>query len=146
MIINKFFKSSWGKTLPIFIFFSFIILFYAKNIPLSDGIRYWKTASDILNGFKTTPVLESWLLLNGPLYPLVLAFFKGVGFSVKAAIFLNAVFLYVAFSFFFKTLNYFTSTKKAFWFTYILVFVDPFYFIGLLNYILNPLQFYLYAY
>ena len=128
MILKKFFESPWGKTFPILLLFVVNIFFLGKNIPLSDGIRYWKTASDILNGFKSTTVLESSLLLNGPLYPLILAIFKGIGFSVKASIYLNAIFLYVGFTYFFKTAHLFLSQKKAVIVTYLLVLIDPFLF------------------
>lgn len=128
MKFKKFFKSPWGKTFPILILFVVDVFLLGKNIALSDGIRYWKTASDILNGFRDTSVLESWLLLNGPLYPLILAIFKGIGFSVKASIYLNAIFLYTAFTFFFKSAKLFLSQKKALLITYVLVFIDPFLF------------------
>jgi len=128
MKFKKFFDSPWGITFPILLLFVVDVFLLGKNVPLSDGIRYWKTASDILNGFRDTSVLESWLLLNGPLYPLILAIFKGIGFSVKASIYLNAILLYVAFTFFFKSANLFLSQKKALLITYILVFIDPFLF------------------
>ena len=83
MMIKKFFKSPWGITFPILILFVVDVFLLGKNVPLSDGIRYWKTASDILNGFKDTSVIESQLLLNGPFYPFILAILKGIGFSVK---------------------------------------------------------------
>lgn len=124
----KIFSSPWGLTLPILLLFLVDIWILGKNVPLSDGIRYWQTASDILDGFRNTPVLESWLLLNGPLYPLILALFKGIGFSVKASLFLNAAFLYVGFTYFLKTSLHFLNRKTALWVTYILVFVDPFLF------------------
>ena len=128
MRFKFFFKSPWGITFPILILFLVDVFLLGKNVPLSDGIRYWKTASDILNGFKDTPVLESWLLINGPLYPLILAIFKGIGFSVKASIYLNPIFLYIAFTFFFKSVNLFLSKKKALIVTYVLVLIDPFLF------------------
>ena len=128
MIIGRFFSSPWGKIFPIFILFVVNIFFFGKNIPLSDGIRYWKTASDILNGFQNTSVIESWLLLNGPLYPFILALFKCIGFSVKASIFLNAIFLYVAYTYFFKSADLFLDSKKALILTYVLVLIDPFLF------------------
>ena len=128
MMIKKFFKSPWGITFPILILFVVDVFLLGKNVPLSDGIRYWKTASDILNGFKDTSVIESQLLLNVPFYPFILAILKGIGFSVKACIFLNAIFLYVGFTYFFKTAHLFLSQQKAVVVTYILVLIDPFLF------------------
>lgn len=128
MILKRFLKSSWAMCFPIFLLFVVDIILLGKNVPLSDGIRYWKTASDILNGFQNNPVLESYLLLNGPLYPFILAFFKGIGFTVKASIFLNAIFLYVAFTYFFKTAKLFIGQKKGLLVTYVLVLIDPFLF------------------
>ena len=126
--INRKENSPWFYCLPILIVFFINIFLLAENRPLSDGIRYWETASDILDGFKNRSILESYLFLNGPLYPLILALFKGVGFSVKASIFLNAFFLYVGFTFFFKTLSQYISVNKALIATYVLVFIDPFLF------------------
>jgi hypothetical protein len=128
MKYTKLFSSPWGLTLPVLFIFVADIWILGKNVPLSDGIRYWQTASDILDRFSTTPVLDSWLLLNGPLYPLILAPLKWIGFSVKTAIFLNAAFLYIAFTYFLKTALHFLNLKAALWVTYILVFVDPFLF------------------
>ena len=121
-------SNPWLISLPILLLFLVDIWILGKNVPVSDGIRYWQTASDILNGFRSTTVLESSLLLNGPLYPTILAIFKLIGFSVKASIFLNAIFLYVGFTFFLKSLLYFLTLKKSIWITYILVFIDPFLF------------------
>lgn len=123
-----FFLSPWGKTFPIFLLFVVDIFLLGKNIPLSDGIRYWQTASDILTGFQNTSVLESPLLLNGPLYPIILAFLKGIGFSVKACIFINSIFLYLGFTYFYKSAQVLLTQKKALIITYILVFLDPFLF------------------
>ena len=128
MNLNKYQNSPWVLTLPIMLLFALDVLLLGKNVPLSDGIRYWKTASDILNGFSETPVLEGYLLKNGPLYPFLLSIFKFLGFSVKACIYLNALFLYLGFTFFFKTARVFLNKKQAVWITYILVFIDPFLF------------------
>jgi len=126
--INRKENSPWFYCLPILIVFFINIFLLAENRPVSDGIRYWETASDILDGFKNKSILESYLFLNGPVYPLILALFKAVGFSVKASIFLNAFFLYVGFTFFFKTLSQYISFNKALIATYVLVFIDPFLF------------------
>ena len=121
-------KSDWILFLPIlFIFFVDIILL-GKNYPVSDGIRYWKTASDLLNGFKDTPILDGYLLLNGPFYPIYLAILKSIGFSVKASILTNAIMLYIGFVYFYKTLLNHLSRNKALVATYVLVFIDPFLF------------------
>lgn len=128
MRLKKFFESPWGKTFPILILFLVNISIFGKNVPLSDGIRYWKTASDILDGFRTTPILESYFLLNGPFYPMILAFLKAIGLSVKASIFINAIFLYIGFTYFLKTAQEFLTSKRALLLTYTLVFIDPFLF------------------
>ena len=115
-------------TLPILVIFTINVLLLGENFPVSDGIRYWDTASDILDGFQKKSILDSYFLLNGPIYPLILAFLKGIGFSVKASIYFNAFFLYVGFTFFYKTLYQYISFKKSLLATYILVFIDPFLF------------------
>lgn len=118
----------WVVTLPIL--FTLLVVFsvLGKNIPLSDGIRYWETAGDFLNGFSQKKILESYLLTNGPIYPLILSLFRGMGFGVKACILLNAVFLYTASVYFFKLLRNYLNFKKSLLFTYLLLLVDPFLF------------------
>ena len=66
----------WVVTLPILFFLLLVFAILGKNEPLSDGIRYWLTAGDFLNGFSEKEILDSNLLTNGPFYPLVLAFFR----------------------------------------------------------------------
>ena len=128
MISKRHLANPWLVCIPILIIFLLDVFILGKNVPLSDGIRYWKTAEDILDGFKVTPILEGYLLVNGPLYPLLLAFFKVLGFSVKACIYLNAFFLYFGFTFFFRTITQFVSFTKGIIATYVLVFIDPFLF------------------
>ena len=128
MISKRHLVNPWLVCIPILLIFLLDVFILGKNQPLSDGIRYWKTADDILDGFMATPILDGYLLVNGPLYPLLLAFFKGIGFSVKACIYLNAFFLYYSFTFFFKTITQFVSFTKGIVATYILVFIDPFLF------------------
>lgn len=128
MISKRHLANPWLVCIPILIIFLLDVFILGKNEPLSDGIRYWKTADDILDGFNATPILEGYLLVNGPLYPLLLAFFKGLGFSVKACIYLNAFFLYFGFTFFFKTITQFVSFTRGMIATYVLVFIDPFLF------------------
>ncbi|MDC1056598.1 hypothetical protein OAQ07_03495 [Flavobacteriaceae bacterium] len=128
MISKRHSANPWLVCIPILIIFLLDVFILGKNEPLSDGIRYWKTADDILDGFKATPILEGYLLVNGPLYPLLLAFFKGLGFSVKTCIYLNAFFLYFGFTFFFKTITQFVSFTRGMIATYVLVFIDPFLF------------------
>ena len=63
MNLKKYQNSPWVLTLPIMLLFALDVLLLGKNVPLSDGIRYWKTASDILNGFSETPVSYTHLTL-----------------------------------------------------------------------------------
>ena len=128
MISKRHLLNPWGISLPLFLLFLLDVFLLGKNVPLSDGIRYWITASDILDGFRTTPVLEGYLLYNGPFYPLLLSFFKWIGFSVKACIYLNAIFLYVGFTFFLKTIIPLVGLKKGILATYLLAMIDPFLF------------------
>lgn len=118
----------WVSTLPILVIFLFIIFFLGENIPLSDGIRYWQTAEDIIHGFKGKSIKESFLLLNGPLYPIILSLFKIIGFSVKGCIYLNALFLYVGFTLFLKALLNFFNKNLSLLITYTLLLIDPFLF------------------
>ena len=116
----------WVVTLPILFFLLLVFAILGKNEPLSDGIRYWLTAGDFLNGFSEKEILDSNLLTNGPFYPLVLAFFRVIGFSVKACIMSNAFFIYIASVYFFKLLRNYLSIRKSLLSTYLLVLIDPF--------------------
>lgn len=118
----------WVVTLPILIFLVLVFAFLGKNVPLSDGIRYWLTAGDLLNGFSDKPILDSHLLTNGPVYPIVLAFFRGIGFSVKACIMLNAIFLYLASVYFYKLISNYLTVRKSLLSVYVLIIIDPFLF------------------
>ena len=118
----------WVVTLPILIFLVLVFAFLGKNVPLSDGIRYWLTAGDLLNGFSDKPILDSYLLTNGPVYPIVLAFFRGIGFSVKACIMLNAIFLYLASVYFYKLISNYLTVRKSLLSVYVLIIIDPFLF------------------
>ena len=118
----------WVVTLPILIFLALVFALLAKNVPLSDGIRYWLTAGDLLNGFSDKQILDSYLLTNGPIYPIVLAFFRGIGFSVKGCIMLNAIFLYFASVYFYKLVSNYLTVRKSLVSVYVLILVDPFLF------------------
>ena len=118
----------WVITLPVLILLLIVFSFLGKNIPLSDGVRYWESAGDILNRFSHKDILDSPLLTNGPIYPLILSLFRLLGFGVKACILLNAIFLYLASVYFFKLLKNYLNFKKSLIFTYLLLLVDPFLF------------------
>jgi len=128
---------------PIFFLFTLIIVFIGKDIPLSDGVRYWQTAQDILSGFKDKEVINSPLFWNGPFYPFLLSIFQLFGMGVKACIGVNAIFIYVGCLLFYKLLKDYLPSKKALFVTYLLVFIDPFIFYWSAKLYTEPLAFFL---
>lgn len=82
---------------------------------MGDEPRYLEYADHILNGyFSPKGKVDLW---SGPGYPLLIAAFFKVGFNVIGLRLLNAVLQYLSIIILFKTLQFWTSHKKAFWFS-----------------------------
>ena len=120
--------SPWAVCVPILLILIVIITFTAANVPLSDGIRYWQSAGYFLNGFSNVDLINSSLLWNGPFYPFFLFILRILGLGVKASIFFNAIFIYLAGVLLFKLLRKHLSFKISVIVIYSWFFIDPFLF------------------
>lgn len=100
----------WSKTNPYLVFLPFLalyialILLTAKPAFQSDESRYYDLATNLTKGFFSPPAPHIYLW-SGPGYPLVLAPFVYLKVPLIAPRLLNAIFLYFAVIFFFKTLS-----------------------------------------
>ena len=74
MILKKIKIYPWISNIPILIIFLLIISFYAKNIPVSDGIRYWDTSSKFISFFSNVNLVDTYLLKMDLFIPLYCQF------------------------------------------------------------------------
>ena len=82
---------------------------------MGDEPRYLQYAHNLLHGyFSPKEKLDLW---SGPGYPLCLAPFIKMGFSVLQLRLLNAIMQYVSIVVLYKTLLIWVNPKKAFWFS-----------------------------
>ena len=143
MILKKIKIYPWISNIPILIIFLLIISFYAKNIPVSDGIRYWDTSSKFISFFSNVNLVDTYLFKDGPFYPFVLSILRFFGFPLIACIYFNAFFIYLSSIYFFKSLNFFLNKKYSLIFCYLLFFIDPFLFYWSTKLYTEPLSIFL---
>ena len=81
---------------------------------MGDEPRYLQYAHNLLNGyFSPRGQVDLW---SGPGYPLWIAGFIKMGFNEIGLRLLNAFLQYGSIVLLFKTLQYWVSNQKAFWF------------------------------
>lgn len=116
--IGKIFKSNLLKGdlilfLPtFFIYLVYIYVGFQNEAMNDDEIRYLKYAKNILNGFYSESGGEA-NLMNGPGYPMIIAFFMLFKSSNTIICMGNALFFYLANVFFYKSLSFYLSKKKS---------------------------------
>ena len=82
---------------------------------MGDEPRYLQYAQNLLQGyFSPKGQVDLW---SGPGYPLFIAAFMKMGFQVIGLRLLNAFLQYASIVVLFKTLQYWTTQQKAFWFS-----------------------------
>jgi hypothetical protein len=85
------------------------------NVLMGDEPRYLQYAQNLLQGyFSPKGQVDLW---SGPGYPLFIAAFMKMGFQVIGLRLLNAFLQYASIVVLFKTLQYWTTQQKAFWFS-----------------------------
>jgi 4-amino-4-deoxy-L-arabinose transferase-like glycosyltransferase len=112
------------RLLPFLIVYIAITILFPKDEVFSDQKRYLWFADNLLHGFYSPPFpdINLW---NGPGYPLFLAFFQLLKFSVPALRILNAFLLYFSLVLSYKTMVLYCSKKNAFLFTFLLGLYFP---------------------
>jgi hypothetical protein len=98
--------------LPILLLYLIIIFVKAEDILKGDEGRYLFFAENLTNGFYSPPPPDI-NLTNGPGYPIVLTPFKAIHLPLISFKLLNAVFLFLAAIYFYKTLLLYTKQKTA---------------------------------
>ena len=109
---------------PILAAYLAIVVKFAANIPLGDGIRFWAYAGNLLKGTYATP--EVGMLHMGPGYPLLLTIFRGLDIPIIIAIAINTILLFAACVYLYKIISKFLKPRAAVIITYLFAFWDPF--------------------
>ncbi len=112
--------------MPFLFLYTLIIFLFKKPYYVGDEPRYLMFAHNILNGFYSPPPpdINLW---NGPGYPLLLSFFIKIHLSDLMIVLTNAIWIYLSLVLVYRTLRYFLSCKKAFFWTAVLGFYYPLY-------------------
>ena len=112
------------KLIPFLIIYIAITILFPKDEVFSDQKRYLWFADNLLHGFYSPPFpdINLW---NGPGYPLFLAFFQLLKFSVPALRMLNAFLLYFSLVFSYKTIALYCPKKNTLLFTILLGLYFP---------------------
>lgn len=102
-----------------FLFFSIFLILYiiliiifATDVYFGDEPRYLTFAENLTRGFYSPPPPEI-NIKNGPGYPIVLTPFSALNLPLLCFKLLNAIFLYLAVVFFYKTLLFYVKQKTA---------------------------------
>jgi len=112
--------------LPFLILYMILIIILAKDVFHGDEPRYLDFAENLTKGFYSPPPPEI-NIKNGPGYPIVITPFTALNFPLIYFKLLNAVFLYLAVVFFYKTLIFYTEEKTARFFAILFGFYFPFF-------------------
>ena len=97
----------------------------SSNVLVGDEGRYLMYAQNLCKGFYASNISEGTYLWNGPGYPIVLMPFAYLQLPLVAPKLFNAVLMYIALLFFFKTSSFFLNEKKSFFLTVLLGLYYP---------------------
>ena len=112
------------KFLPLLFYYGIVVLVLYSNDFWGDEGRYIMYAKNLLNGYYSP--LDDVYLWNGPGYPIVLVPFVFLKLPWLTAKLLNALFLFIAMMYFYRTLRLYIKESLSFSFTYILGIYPPF--------------------
>ena len=112
------------KFIPLFLLYVVIIAIGARDTFWHDEIRYVNFATNLSHGYYSPPGEIN--LKNGPGYPIILAPFALLSIPWKFARILNALFLWLALGYFFRTLKYYIPNRAAFIATTLFGLYPPF--------------------
>jgi len=114
------------KFFPLLIVYTVLCTIKSKDILIGDEGRYLGYADNLLNGFYAYPLYDTVFLWNGPGYPILLAVFKSLDFSLFSIRLFNCLFIYFSIVLFFKSLTIFIQEKPAVLITLLLGLYYPF--------------------
>ncbi|HZY38938.1 MAG TPA: glycosyltransferase family 39 protein [Mucilaginibacter sp.] len=118
-MFKKLLRNPWFIFLPFLIFYIYQIIINKWPTLYGDEIRYVDFAWGILHGYYSPPPphINLW---NGPGYPLVIVPFMAMHVHALYITLLNAVFLYLAIVFLYKSLELIANRKIALIFSLLL--------------------------
>lgn len=119
-------KSPFLFFLPFLILYIVLIIVFATDAFFGDEPRYLFFAENLTKGFYSPPPPEI-NIINGPGYPIVLAPLSALNLPLIYFRLLNAIFLYLAVIFFYKTLLLFVKQKNAKFFAVLFGLYFPLY-------------------
>ncbi len=108
---------------PLLVLYIVLIFIFSKDSFFADEDRHLNYAQNILQGFYTDA--ENPSFRNGPGYPLVISTFLLLKASPLVIKLVNALFLFGAVIFFFKTLSIYLSHRRALLGSYLLGVYPP---------------------
>ncbi len=120
MLLNK----HRTRFLPLLLLYIFIVLTIATNTFEGDEERYVNFAHNLTHGYYS-PVNDVYLW-NGPGYPIILAPFVLLKLPLLIAKLLNALLLFGAVFYFYKTLLFYGKEKYAMFLSYLLGIYPPY--------------------
>lgn len=118
-----------SKPLPLFVpllvlYLGFVIGIASDKL-VGDEIRFMAYATNLTNGFYTQA--DNPELINGPVYPMVLALFKLLDSPLLIPKLLNAILLFMAVFFFYKSILLLSGQRCALLLAYIFGLYPPFF-------------------
>jgi 4-amino-4-deoxy-L-arabinose transferase-like glycosyltransferase len=119
------FKKTIIGLLPLIGLYFILIISFGHNELIADEGRHVEYALNLTNGYYTD--LENPSFRNGPGYPLLIAPLLALGISNVFITLINALLLFGAVLFFYKTIVNYVGHKKALAFSYLLGLYPPFF-------------------
>lgn len=107
---------------PLLVLYLILIVLFAPSVH-GDEVRYLNYAKNMAQGFYTDP--DNPKLSNGPGYPLVLVPFVASNVNVLIPRALNAILVFIAVIYLYKTMLLYTNKKQAVIFAYIIGLYPP---------------------
>ncbi len=106
------------KFIPLLLLYFFYVLLTSESRPFGDEIRYLGYAENLLKGFYTAA--DNPNLINGPGYPLFLAFFVALDLPLIVPKLGNALLFFGAVCFLYGALRFYVPSRQATFFAYAL--------------------------
>ena len=99
------------KFIPLFLLYLLVVFLFSRDILQADEKRYYDFAENIVNGFYTDP--DDPNLMNGPGYPVFLAFFLALDLPLLIPKLVNALLAFLSIVLVYKSLLFFVPKRIA---------------------------------
>jgi 4-amino-4-deoxy-L-arabinose transferase-like glycosyltransferase len=141
--MSKLYSKEYLKFLPLLILYLIITLVLNENTLKGDEGRYLNFAQNLINGYYANPDMKSGFLWNGPGYPIILIPFKYFNLSLIFPKLLNAIFLFIAIVYLYKSLLFFINRKKSFIVSILCGLTHPYFIFSITSVLTESLSFFL---